>query len=728
MYQSPVLRRALVAAAIVLLPVQARSQDAPPPRRSADSATSSTLLRPVTITATRRATDVHDVPTPVSVVDSSTIREQSPRNATDLLRELPGVDVIGVGANQSRPSIRGQRGQRILLLEDGMRMNNARRQQDFGELPALLDVTFLERIEVARGPASVLYGTDAIGGVINLITQAPPSGPDAPRVTGRVGYDYGTAGVHTRQTLALTGQLGDWRWQVGAANRRAGDYDAPAGRYGNVSFSNDVVVRDGGVHDGSINAMLAWGAPSGLSAFAKVELYRAYGAGFGFVPNGLLGGDPLQKIQIRYPRQEVSKVSAGVSARQLDWGMADRVDVTLYTLGNMRDLTQDIFIPFGPGTPPGAGVSVRSANFTDLTTTGVRAEFTKVQSHVVLTYGIDGFQDHSFNTDTSTQTVVGFGPPRPAGSNRSSVPNAILSSVGAFAQASVDVHPRLTVIAGLRAQQVQSEPTGTPGFTTLATAHGDATGVYALSVLARLTDALNLVGSVGSGFRAPNLVERYFNGPTPEGGAYQAATPALLPEQSVNVDIGLKFRDGRVASELSIFQNDIRDAIMPAPRGDSIGRLPVYVNVNVGRLQTRGAEASVAVWLDHGFTVRGNWSTIKSTNVLDPRSPIGDTFADKLNASVGWGSKRLWVEYAVRRNGEQKDLALGASPVGPTLPAFTVHALRLGLRGWTMGTTRQDVAIAAENLTNELYSEAANASFFRPQPGRNVTLSLRTSF
>ena len=721
-------RRAAIGAAVCLLPSLARAQQPAEATRSSDSSRATVALRSVTVTATRRAMDVHDVPMPVSVLDSSAVRERTPGNAADLLRELPGVDVIGVGPNQYRPSIRGQRGQRILLLEDGMRMNNSRRQQDFGELPSLVDVAALERIEVVRGPASVLYGTDAIGGVINLITQAPPSGATAARLGGRAGYQYGSAGVLSKESLALMGAVGDWAWQVSGTNRRAGNYDAPAGAFGNLVFGNDVTVLDAGVRDRSLNAFVGWRGASSLSAFVKAEFYHAYDAGFGYVPNGMLGGDSLQKIQIRYPRQEVRKFTAGMAATRLGWVVADRVDATVYTEGNQRDLKQDIFIPFGPGTPPGAGVSVQTANYTDLMTAGTRIELSKVLSRALITYGADAFQDRSFNTDTSTQTVLGFGPPTPRGSNKSSVPNALLSSLGAFAQATVAVHERVTVIVGGRLQQVQSSPTGTPGFTTLAPGHTDATGVYAVNALVRLTDGLNVVGSFGSGFRAPNLVERYFNGPTPEGGAYQAATPALRPETSVNTDLGLKYRTDRFVGDVALFQNDISDGVVAAPRGDTINRLPVYQNVNVGRLQTRGAEISALVVLGHALSLRGNWSTIKSTNVLDPKSPIGDTFADKLNLAARWAVGRTWIEYAVRRNGEQKDIAVGASPVGNALPAFTVHAIRGGIRGWTIGRTRQDLTIAVNNLTNELYSEAANTSFFRPQPRRNVTIALTTSF
>ena len=80
------------------------------------------------------------------------------------------------------------------------------------------------------------------------------------------------------------------------------------------------------------------------------------------------------------------------------------------------------------------------------------------------------------------------------------------------------------------------------------------------------------------------------------------------------------------------------------------------------------------------------------------------------------------------RNGEQKDIVATASPVGPVLPAFVVQNLRLGIRGWTFGKTRQDLTIVVNNLANTLYTEAANATFFRPEPARHVVVALSTSF
>ena len=456
---------------LFLLPAALRSQQAKQSVSATDSASRTTTLRPVTVTATRRATDVHEVAAPVSVVDSAAIRERTPSNPADLLRELPGVDVIGVGPNQNRPSIRGQRGQRILLLEDGMRLNNSRRQQDFGELPALVDVLAIDRIEVVRGPASVLYGTDAIGGVINLITMVPQRGSAA---RGRVGYQYGDAGSLGKAFGSVSGTTQGFSWQLGGSARRAGNYEAPAGSFGNLKLANKVTVLDAGVKDQSLNGYLGWRGAGQTSAFAKVEQYEAQDAGFGYVPNKLLGGDDT-KIQILYPRQTFQKLTVGGAIANLGFGIADRVEFTAYTQRNRRNLAQDIFIPFGPGTPPGAGVAIQTGNYTDLATIGTRVEASRLLSRAVLTWGADAFQDRSFNTDTSTQTVVGFGPPRPQGSNKSSVPNAVQSSIGGFAQASLSVVDRATLTLGGRVQQVQSAPRFTPGVTTPVAGHSNST-------------------------------------------------------------------------------------------------------------------------------------------------------------------------------------------------------------------------------------------------------------
>jgi outer membrane receptor protein involved in Fe transport len=79
-------------------------------------------------------------------------------------------------------------------------------------------------------------------------------------------------------------------------------------------------------------------------------------------------------------------------------------------------------------------------------------------------------------------------------------------------------------------------------------------------------------------------------------------------------------------------------------------------------------------------------------------------------------------------NGERREIDLGGSPVGPTLPAFTTHALRGGVNLFRVRSMTHSVTVGVANLTNRLYSEASNTSFFRPEPGRNFIVSWRMGF
>lgn len=700
----------------------AGAQSAPP---AADTVT--TTLKAVSVTATRRATEVFSVPSPVTVLDANLIQRRSPANLTELFRDYAGLDVVGVGGNQLRPTIRGQRGQRILLLQDGLRLGNTRRQQDFGELPALVDPSSVERIEVVRGPASVLYGTDAIGGVMNLITAAPSAVTSEPTINGQLGYRYGEAGGSNRGEGRVSWQSGGLALEAGGTLRDAGAYRAPSGSYGNVTLDDATRVEDTGVKDRALHALLSWRAPEGQGAFVRAERYRADDAGFGFVDPALIGESV--KIQIQYPLQEFNKITAGANTGTLSNPLATRVTFSAYRQTNGRDLSQSIFVPFGPGTPPGAGVDIQTRNHTDVTTIGFRAEAMRAFSRNILTYGADFFRDDAKGRDSSLTTVVGFGPPQSEASTRPQIPNATLSSLGVFAQNDIRVHDRFSLIVGGRYQSTDSKPRATPGSTTVLEGASNSTGVYAVNALFRATPRLNLVATVGRGFRAPNLVERYFDGPTPEGSAYQSATPDLKPERSLNVDVGARFQANPISAEVFLFQNRIEDGIRAAFAGDSVGPLPRYENVNVSALRIRGAEVAVAARLGAGFTADGNWSRFLSRNVSDPALKVGDVYSSKANFSLGWQPSRAWwTGYSLRRNGEQREIVAGTSPVGDVLPAFTVHSLRGGFSLRTRGGLRQDIGLQLNNLTNELYAEIANAGFFRPEPRRNLVLSVTTWF
>jgi hemoglobin/transferrin/lactoferrin receptor protein len=698
-----------------------------PDSLSADSTARVARLGAITVTATRSATAVFRTAAPVLVVDSSVIRSEVPNGIADLFRNLPGVDVTGVGPNQGRLVIRGQRGQRILLAEDGLRINNARRQQDFGELPALTDLYSLSRVEVVRGPGSVLYGTDAIGGVVNQVTIDPPvRGRDG--VTGSVLYRHGSADDQNLGHLRVAGRSGRFGFVVSGGVREADDYSAPSGTFGDLTLPGPVRVNDVGVRDRTFGARASVDLSEHERLVVRVSRYEARDAGFGYLEPAALGEPNGPRIRLLYPEQNVTRIAAGYRTQSLGSSLADRVEVTAFRGFNERTFDQAIDIPFSPT----AGMAIRTRNLTEIATYGVRLEAIKILGgRHSLTYGLDWYLDRADNADSSTTTVTGFGPPSVRTTTTPNLPNASYWTGGLFGQAQLAVTDRLVLGAGVRGQAIHASTRATAGLpaSRAGVTSSDGTAVGHLSGQWSVLPELNVVATVGRAFRAPNLVERYFEGATPEGNGFQRANPDLNPETSLNLDLGFKVRTGRVYGEATYFINTIREAIRVVPLGTEVNGFPAFENQNIDRLRDRGVEALVAVDLGRGFSTLGHLTTLTSTNV-DRSNPVGDSYGSKVGGELRWRDPRgrFGLGYEIRHQGERQDVDLGGSPIGDRLPPFTVHAVRGEVALPTALGVRGAVNVAVLNLSNELYSEAPNSSFFRPEPKRSVLLSVRLDF
>ena len=696
-------------------------------QKPADSTARMVKLAPVGITATRWESSVFRTATPLLVIDSSTVRNELPNGVGDLFRNLPGVDVTGVGPSQVRLMIRGQRGQRILLAEDGMRLNNARRQQDFGELSAITDINALQRVEVLRGPASVLYGTDAIGGVVNQLTLGVPAlGRDG--IGGTSFYRRNDADAQDAGHLRVAGRDGAFGFAFSSTQRSAGSYAAPAGTFGDLTLASPAVVRDAGVRDANYAVQLAYDLSRHQRVGLRLSRYDASDAGFGFVDGRDYGDSSGVKVRLLYPDQRVERAALSWSHTALASRLADRVTVTTAISQNDRVFRQEIDIPFTPT----AGMTIRSRNLTDIHGLGLRAEATKVlAAGHVLTYGVDWYRDRSLNADSSETRMFGFGPPSVRRSTTPNVANATFWTSGIFAQGQFHLTPRLEIGAGLRGQMIGSrtqETAGLPADRAGVSARSDAL-VGQVNGQYELREGLNFVVAVGRAFRAPNLIERYFEGATAEGNGYQQASPDLAPETSLNVDLGVKVRRERFYAEVTFFDNAIRDGIRIAPQGTVIGGFPAYRNENVDRLRDRGVEALGEVRLPRNFTLLAYVTTLKSKNV-DSSNPVGDSYGNKVGGELGWRETdgRFGVRYEVRHQGERKDITLVGSPVGDVLPAFTVQALRGDVVLPAFGGLRPRLDLAVTNLANALYAEASNTAFFRPEPPRSVMAAVRFDF
>lgn len=197
-------------------------------------ATESYKAQDVIVTASRVEQQLADVNMSVSVIASDDIAEMSgAKTIADLLEsKVPGIQVKNDGGQGiDRIKIRGEDAFRTLVMIDGQRISE---QKSMSGVPLLIDPSQVERIEVIRGPASVLYGSDAIGGAINIITKK--GGEDSFGATVSAGLDTSSNGKEL--SGSIFGSANGWKYRFGGAIRDADDIDTPAGKMPHTEFNS----------------------------------------------------------------------------------------------------------------------------------------------------------------------------------------------------------------------------------------------------------------------------------------------------------------------------------------------------------------------------------------------------------------------------------------------------------------------------------------------------------
>ncbi len=199
-------------------------------------------LEPVVVTATRTPREVSQVGPSVTVIPAEEILASGARRLQEVLRDAVGVNVVETGApgQLATASIRGSEAQQVLVLLDGIRLNSPQLGQfDLANLPVPLDQ--IERIEVLRGPASALYGSNALAGVIHIITRRPEAEP-------RTSFSWSEARHDTREVgFSASRRVGSLGYRFGASRDHSQGY------------------RDNSDLDRTtLDGLLAWDLPGGF--------------------------------------------------------------------------------------------------------------------------------------------------------------------------------------------------------------------------------------------------------------------------------------------------------------------------------------------------------------------------------------------------------------------------------------------------------------------------------
>lgn len=674
-------------------------------------------LDEIVVTATRSAARSFDVAAPVAVVDEKRLAETAPASAADALDEVPGVSLVRGGSWEAHPVIRGLGGSRVLVLYDGDREVNL--WSGRAPLTPFIDVGSIARIEVVKGPASALYGTDALGGVINIITKEVDfADSDTWRFENTVNGRYASVdeGWFGRYELAAGGK--GFGFRLGLSGRDANNYEDGNGDEVNNSQFENRNLDFKALHNIADNHR--------LTAAVRVNEIDDMG-----VPQK----DPTAPFS-HFDHFDTGSYKLGYEGREL--GLFDEIQARLFYVDQDRAFA---------GYLPSPSQPVYTLKTNDIETSAAGASLQLTVTPGAAQQLIGGFELVREDSDSDETQVIHRNKDDSIAKRLTfqPVPDAERVHFGIFAQDEITIGNRLTLIAGGRydyftadADDVtftderfdgKSKLTSTTASINRFSDESDSAATFNLGLVYALTEHLHLTGTVGSGFRAPDIFERYS---TRGGGVIYIGDPNLDPEYSYNFDAGIKASYARFRGGIDGFYNRVDDYIDTVRQAESfISGVPTYKYTNVQDAELYGFDGAAEVLLTANLTLFGTVAYVvgedrDSGDRLSNIPPLNGTLGARWEAAAG-DRLTYWFEAASEFFDRQDHPAPGESETA----GYATANLRTGLRMPALGPLH-DVMLAlnVENLFDKYYRShlRLGQSDFIPEPGCNVITSLRFSF
>lgn len=611
----------------------------------------------------------------VNSVSSRDLAERMSGTLGETLEAEPGVAKRSFGPGSARPIVRGFDGDRVLMMTDGLRAGDVSSQS--GDHGVLTDPASLKRVEILKGPATLLYGSNAVGGVVNAIShhdfthEPPPMG-----LTGFATIDGGTA--DERVGANAEAQYGANGWVVwgGAGARRAGDYDTPEGTVPNSASDLQRLAVGGGRHSDR--------------AFLDASVSYEQGVyGVPFAAEFHEHGEPGHEDEPEHEDEhgETIEIDGDRMALRLNAGLRELA-------GFVEDAHAHLTrIAWTHRELEGEEVGTRFDNRTWV----LRAEANQRQTgRLTGTFGVWG-QLRDFE-------AVGEEALSPPVEQR---------SFALFALEEVDFGD-VRMAGGLRLEangyELGSGASGLPdrSFTGVS-------GSLGLNV--PLAPGAALYTNLSRSHRAPALEELYNNGPHVGTLTFEVGNADLEPETTNGIDAGVRYQSDPLNLEAGVFLYDIGDYIYLAPTGDVEDGLPVGEYAQ-GDARYLGFEATADVRLteDLRLLAGGDYvrAELEATDDPLPRIPPLRT-----RLGLDWHLAGLDVRPEVVLTAEQ-DRTFGVETPTDGYTLVNLTASYTFLRG----DQQHMISLRLYNLTDELYRN--HSSFIKqlaPEVGRGAQLT-----
>jgi outer membrane receptor protein involved in Fe transport len=609
--------------------------------------------------------------TPVAATATLTSREiqtRMPANLIQALENIAGVSQVSEG-QAAVPALRGLARGRTLILVDGARVSSERR---VGPSATYLDPGVIEAIEVARGPGSVAYGSDAFGGVISVRTRSvAPYAPVAVVAGGTlgVGVPDRRASMEVSRGFARGGVI------LSAHARDVEDYNGPDGEVFNSGYADRGFL-------GRATYQLAGGLVSAgwQSDFGRdIERPR----------------DNSRTVRFFYPIEDSHRFTLSYDLR--DVGGFSRLYFNGFA-GSYAQVTEQDRFATATTTRRVERADVSARDF------HVRGSAERALGAARVEFGVDVNGRHGLRALDITETYALDGS-LGVRAETVSIDSARRTDTGVYASIETALASFVSAAAGVRGDYVTTNNRG-GFFGSRSTSSGAGSGFVA--VTAGMFGGFSTTAQIARGFRDPVLSDRYFRGPS--GRGFITGNPDLEPESSLQVDLGLRYTASRVRAATYFYSYRINDLIERYATTTD-----VFLFRNRGRARLRGFEAELQGTLGRGLSLESAFQIARG-RALDDNANLDDvapeTFSIQVRKDFGPRGAFAQVRAALFAEDERP---------GPTERVAPGYVLLDAAAGITV-IDGLELRVSARNLLNETYLASQDVRAV-VSPGRSVALS-----
>lgn len=659
----------------------------------------------VVITGTAFSTDNRKNSTAVSSVTKDQLINRPSGNLIDAIAKVPGVSQVTTGGGISKPVIRGLSYNRVVTLVDGAKQEG----QQWGDEHGMeVDQYSAERVEVLRGAASLLYGSDALGGVINVLEPLPsPEG----QVRGEVLTSYQSNNGLSGSSAILQGNSNGFIWRARASLKSAYSYEAPGGRIANTGFNETNF-------SGQVGFNKKWGyAHLNLSSFQNniglPDFSRNADGMFEDENGSVLTDKQLKDRTLFLPFQDIRHYKVAMNSHVL-LGSGRLRTILAYQNNLRRELEDDRINP---------------SLFFDLKT-----------------YSSD-FK-YYINEANGWEPVIGLSATAQNNENRAEellIPDYKSGELGLFAYAKKSWESS-TFNLGARFDYrkitgEQMEEDGNPKFNNFTNSFSNVSG--ALGFTKEFNQFFNFKANLGSAFRSPNIAELSSDGVHEGTFRYEVGNNDLNPENSYYGDFAFEFNNNVISASLGAFNNHIDNYIYNRQIGNETivvdtETLPVYRFVQ-DNANLSGIEASLTlhpaevIHFENSFSyTRGvNRATDKALPFI-PAAVLRNEI--RLEPEFKGGLKSTYFSIAFDNVFKQNRVDNFETPTG----AYSLVNLAMGTT-FMLNKQPLRINVSANNLFNKAYYD--HLSRFKPgrldeadptagyyNQGRNISVGLYLPF